>query len=195
MKSLSLLTIIVLILCSVQCAGQQVTPQKPNGLKKFNKAKYSELNEKNSLKYTENDTIYEIKEESSYFFELKRSVGNRFIKYYSYHKSNLSLREEGQSFSEMPIGIRKVYDEKGTMIKEINYDEDYSFSVTDLISKLKKEKQIDLNEEKYIVMRHLEKGKPYYFIRYPFNKSSLKYIKIDGSSGEIIFDKFLYHTE
>ncbi|KGO82531.1 hypothetical protein Q763_05365 [Flavobacterium beibuense F44-8] len=79
MKSLSLFSMIVLILCSVQCAGQQVTPQKPNGLKKFNKAKYSELNEKNSLKYTENDTIYEIKEESSYFLELKRSIGNRFI--------------------------------------------------------------------------------------------------------------------
>ncbi|KGO82532.1 hypothetical protein Q763_05370 [Flavobacterium beibuense F44-8] len=81
------------------------------------------------------------------------------------------------------------------MIKEINYDEDYSFSVTDLISKLKKEKQIDLNEEKYIVLRHLEKDKPYYFIRYPFNEISFKYIKIDGSSGEIILDKFLYHTE
>lgn len=195
MKPLSLLSIIVLILCSVQCAGQQVAPQKSNEVKKFNKAKYGELNENNNLKYTENDTIYEIREESSYFLELKRSVGNRLIKYYSYHKSNLSLREEGQSFSEMPIGIRKVYDDKGIMIKEINYEENYSFSVTDLIAKLKREKQIDLNEEKYIVMRHLEKGKPYYFIRYPFNEISFKYIKIDGSSGEIVFDKFLYPTE
>lgn len=194
-KTLSLLSIIILMLCFIQCAGQKVTYQKSSSIKKFDKAKYGKLEENKNLKYTENDTIYEIREENSYFLELKRSIGNRLRKYYSYDKSNLLLREEGQSFSEMQIGIRKVYDNKGNIIKEINYDENFVFCLTDLISKFEREMQIDLNEEKYTVMRYLEDGKPYYFIRYPFNKISFKYIKIDGNSGKIVFDKFLYPTE
>lgn len=195
MKPLSFLSIISLVLCFVQCAGQQITHQKSSSMKKFDKAKYDMLKENKSLKYTENDTIYEIREENSYFLELKRSIGNRLRKYYAYDKANLLLQEEGQSFSEMQVGIRKVFDSKGNTIKEINYDESFPFSLTDLIAKLKREMQIDLNEEKYTVMRTVNEGKPYYFIRYPFNEISFKYIKIDGSSGEVIFDKFLYPTE
>ncbi|PKF75989.1 hypothetical protein CW752_01370 [Chryseobacterium sp. PMSZPI] len=61
----------------------------------------------------------------------------------TYHK-NSSPKSISKIFYSFPVGIFKEYDESGKLIREVNNDTPYKFSIDDLINKIKKEYDVDI---------------------------------------------------
>lgn len=61
----------------------------------------------------------------------------------TYHK-NSSLKSINKIFYSFPVGTFKEYDESGKLIREVNNDTAYKFSIDDLINKIKKEYDVDI---------------------------------------------------
>jgi hypothetical protein len=98
----------------------------------------------------------------------------------------------GTRFYDSSIDIFRRYNEKGEIIEEINRNENFSFSVYDLIEKIKITHKINLNDGE--LDRHVFRGidkeinKPIYKIKYDINKNdgTYKYITVDGETGQIL---------
>lgn len=65
-----------------------------------------------------------------------------------YSKKNLTLTREQNQFYSFCMGITKIYDENRKLFKTINCDEKYSFTINQLIKKLKKDYKIDFSTRK-----------------------------------------------
>ncbi|PAM91420.1 hypothetical protein B4N84_28350 [Flavobacterium sp. IR1] len=123
----------------------------------------------------------------------KTSVINPYKKIFVYYKKNKLLRSYGMQFYQFSIGIRKIYDETGILVKEIDNDKPYIFSLPQLIEKIKKEHDVDLEDltQGCSVHRRVDKNlkKPIYEV-YLLSKedpySKKKYFLMDGVTGELI---------
>ncbi|UFH35080.1 hypothetical protein [Flavobacterium acetivorans] len=102
--------------------------------------------------------------------------------------------QSGAYFYDFSFGFFRRYNGKGELIEEINRDENYPFSVYDLIEKIKVTHQIDLNNtsEKSYVTRNFDKSRNIYMIVYEKDKNKIlqngqsKYITVNGQTGEIV---------
>ena len=114
-------------------------------------------------------------------------------------KNSLSLLKETTSFSKIPIGISKEYDIDGNLVREINYDKDFNFSIVDLIQFSKEKLDIDLNDplSENTVNRGYDKnfGKYVYIIFQPIDDYKLRCITVDGQTGNIIGDSYNNYSE
>lgn len=124
----------------------------------------------------------------------RSSILNTYTKTTVYDKKTSVLRISLMEFYQFSIGIHKTYDEKGLLIKEVDNDKPYIFTLQRLIEKIKNEHSVDLEDrtQKSIVSRHVNKelGKPIYevYIRskeYPDTERD--YFLIDGITGETLF--------
>jgi len=178
----------------VMCAGcsAALTESKPD---KLSKKIYKEVIKNNKFQYTRNDTVYSYKKMEDYILEEKHSTGCRLITIVAYNKHERFIIGNGQKFSDMLLGVFKKFDSNGKVIEETNYNKDFAFDFDRFIKKAKNELGLDLNDEKYIVLRYVDEGIPAYFIRYEYNINGFKFIKIDGTNGNIIFNKFVPRTE
>lgn len=128
---------------------------------------------------------------------IARPVNKNFKKIFVYDRNTLMLKSEGELFISMPIGIYKFYDEKGKLIKEIDYEKGFeNFTVNDLLLKVKKEFKIDLNDKinELSVSREIGKNDkiPIYVIRIPVTIDSrikIRFIGINGITGNTIYDR------
>lgn len=149
-----------------------------------------------------NDTLFILGQNSTRYgmdtyVYIVAPVNKNFKKISVYYKNTLTLESEGKLFVSMPIGIYKYYDEKGNLIKEIDYEKGFeNFTVNDLLIKVKKEFKIDLNNKinELSVSREIEKTNktPMYVIKFPITIDSIikiRHIGINGINGNIIFDK------
>ena len=108
----------------------------------------------------------------------------------SYERDN-KLHCEQYFFYDMPIKKRRnYYNDEGTLTEEIDWDKGYTFTLEELIRKMKKEYDIDLlNIDRDKVSFNIDRpspqmirsAKPRYTIRY-----NDIYYKIDGETGETI---------
>src|SRR5690606_10818410 len=101
------------------------------------------------------------------------------------------LIKEGQSFSMAPYGRSREYDNKGNMVKEIDWDMNFDFSIDNLIKKMKNEYQVDiLNRYLIGVSRSFRNSYdiPYYEVnvRHPQGGEQGIYYFIDGKNGNTI---------
>ncbi|MFB9075922.1 hypothetical protein ACFFLS_13395 [Flavobacterium procerum] len=123
-----------------------------------------------------------------------------FVKVFS--NSTKRLFGEAIYFYQFPIGIDKDYDENGKLIKEMNNDKLYKFSVQKLIQKFKKEYHVDLEDfklENYVERFESEelKGKAFYGVGLVSeeNKNKTRYYLIDGTTGKLLYKTFYYRRE
>lgn len=155
-----------------------------NYLKKIKK-------ENQKIQLTENDSIIELEDNGDYYYERRQKNNEKLKKGFVYNKVTHLLVATGTLLDKLPIGIHKIYNEKGELIREINYDENFPFSVYDLIAKIKTTYQIDLNDiENDVSVGKLidkETGKHIYVIYYDkSDNGSYKYITVDGATGQIL---------
>ena len=150
-----------------------------------------------------NDTIFFLGENStikdnifirkySYTY-IAKPINKNIQKISVYYEKTLTLKSEGQLFVTMPIGTYKFYDEERNLEKEINYDKGFeNFTINDLLIKVKKEFEIDLNDNIAELSVSREIGKedkiPIYVISIPA-MPKIRFIKINGITGNIISDK------
>ena len=104
----------------------------------------------------------------------------------------------GQSFFNIDYGIWHFYSKIGKLEKEVNQDENYKFSIRQLIEKVKKEYHInlELKEERGYVSRFNENGKYYYhLILFPKDiyDEPTQHIMIDGQTGKNLFKTDIIH--
>jgi len=110
-----------------------------------------------------------------------------------YFRKNNVLYTNEIEFYQFSIGIQKLYDETGKIIEEIDNDKPYIFSLPQLIEKIKKEHDVDLEDLRQgcSVHRRVDENlkKPIYEV-YLLSKedpySKKKYFLIDGVTGELI---------
>lgn len=105
----------------------------------------------------------------------------------------------GQSFFNIDYGIWHFYSKIGKLEREVNQDENYKFSIRQLIEKVKKEYHInlELKEERGYVSRFNENGKYYYHLELLPNSIYTKptqHIMIDGQTGKDLFKIDIIYT-
>ena len=124
----------------------------------------------------------------------KSSVLNPYTKIFVYNEKTNMLLTYVLQFYQFPIGTGKHYDENGILIKEIDHDAPYSFSVKEVIEKVKQQYNIDLEDKTQDGAlkrdKHKEYLNPVYEVYLPSKESSNKtdYILIDGKTGEVLYE-------
>ncbi|OXA94733.1 hypothetical protein [Flavobacterium hercynium] len=124
----------------------------------------------------------------------RSSTLNPYTSIFVYNEKTSMLLTYVLQFYQFPIGTAKHYDENGILIKEIDYDKPYPFSLKELIEKIKEEYNIDLEdkEQQAVVSRQIQEDlqKPIYevyLLNDEFN-SKPNYILIDGQTGAVLFE-------
>lgn len=104
-----------------------------------------------------------------------------------YYKTG-NLRGIGKEFYSFQTGIWKEYDELGRVLKEIDRDKQYKFSIEDLAKKIKEEVGLDIMKKEVFDVRRATDPKPKYEIYYRISESSydMNVIIVDGITGNII---------
>lgn len=184
---------VLLMSCNVHKKENGIKPI--NGkivIKKFDNNYVKKIKKENQkIQLSENDSIIELEDSGDYYFERRKKSNEKLKKVFVYNKITHLLLSEGTLLDKLPIGIHKNYNEKGELIREINFDENFPFSVYDLIAKIKTTYQIDLNDiENDVSVGKLidkETGKRIYVIYYDkSDDGSYKYITAAGATGQIL---------
>jgi hypothetical protein len=196
----------------VECCGQNnnssINIKKEKIMKKFDAKRYENLPLDSTQRNTEKNKTYisgnkriqvEYEKDSTVFVsetEINSPYSNRKRYYISTNKNQLSA--EIKYFNGMPIGICKEYDEDGNVIKETDFDENYYFSIQQLIEKMENDFGIDLitpknsnnqNEKLQIVYGVGRDNSSHSYIVQISNGMHYRRIIIDGKNGEVISDK------
>ncbi|OXA94731.1 hypothetical protein B0A66_03110 [Flavobacterium hercynium] len=132
----------------------------------------------------------------------RTSILNPYKKVQVFRSSTKNLYAEGIEFYQIWIGIDKDYDEVGKVIEERDNDKPYIFSLQQLIEKIKKEQDIDLEDltKKSIVDRREDTAlqKPIYEVHLESKKSpdyQTDYFLIDGITGEVLFETIYFNRD
>ncbi|OXA90471.1 hypothetical protein [Flavobacterium hercynium] len=207
-KVLFLLFIITTYSCNSQIKAtskKTKNNQNKNEVRYFNIEQYKDWEIDNRYSQAEDDKFLKKDSERVQIWSHKgkiqierSSVINPYRRTYVYDKKTGILRVFVMEFYQISIGIEKTYDEKGVHLYEIDNDKPYKFSLQQLIEKVKKEYDIDLEDRRQnaVADRWLEGDaqKPYYEV-YMRSKKSPNYemdcIIIDGTTGEILFKTIL----
>ncbi|PAM92815.1 hypothetical protein B4N84_22060 [Flavobacterium sp. IR1] len=211
MKKILLLVCLTALL---DCASQTKKTKKNNQQKKhkmeyFTIEKYKDWeidpdhssSEDRKFLKKGNDRI-EIRFSSNKIHVEKSSVINPYKKVQVFRSSTKNLYSEGTKFYQIWIGIDKAYDEVGKIIEEIDNDQFYTFSIQQLIEKIKREQDVDLEDltQKSIVDRREDTAlqKPIYEVHLESKKSQdyqTDYFLIDGITGEVLFETTYFNRD
>lgn len=201
MKKILILTIIQILLFNCKTLDQNNKNMEKIDLKKF---KNKNILVNHTYREETDDTIVE--------YELY-AYGDRDIisvntykkdsPYYTkktYYRSNNQLMAESSYFYRTPIGISKKYDEKGNLTEEIDWAklEKRTFSIDDLIKKMKDEFDIDLLNPKNKEVSRGGNPTTYYYsvaVKKSDQAPFFRLIEINVQTGELISDKIIYRSE
>lgn len=142
----------VLLLIVTNCKAQIDNNLKDIDMKYFNENNFKDWEKDNS--YIAFPTIQYLKKDNkrvkittndkSIQVEL-HSVNDPYTYFYLYDTKYEKIQVRGKKFHSMEIGIWEYYDIYGEIVKKIDMDKGVSFSLTDLVNKMKKEYDIDLS--------------------------------------------------
>lgn len=134
-----------------------------------------------------------------YFYETKFISGSPFKSEKRFHKKTLNLIQEGNYFYNAEIGIHKIYNAEGKLIKEIDTDAQYPISMTEFIDIIKSKCNVDLNKEmkRTFIKRYIETKtqKPQYRVQFPAKENTISPVRniiVNAETREILSDKMEY---
>ena len=139
-----------------------------------------------------NERVQIISDEKKIQVEMT-SVINPYNKVKVYNAKTKALYAIGVDFYQFPIRIDKDYDENGKIVKEIDNDKPYPFSMEQLIEKIKKEYNVNLEQKTPGTWANRsipeELKKPVYEVHLAYKDHELKrqYVLIDGTTGKTLF--------
>ena len=183
MKKKLILIIIQTILFSCKTLSQNNIKMEKIDIKTF---KNQELQLNKTYTDKVKDTIIEYGLRDDYFIKNTIVERSSYFTKKTYYRNNLQLKTKANYFYSIPVGISEKYDEKGNLIEKINWDElnKRTFSIEDLIVKMKKEFDIDLEQSKKIGVGI---DASHYIII--VNGVTQRIIKINAQTGEVISDE------
>ena len=127
----------------------------------------------------------------------KKNIPFTIVK--AYHE-NTVISSKGEEFYDFPIGTWQYYNEIGNLIKEVNYDKEYKFSISNLAKKMKDEYKIDILLKSPWIRTLRDKSnigviyKVIVFLNESKYSDTKNYI-IDGNTGKTISEKVLIYQE
>ena len=187
-----------ILLLTISCKSQTENSSginKTNTMEKFNINKYNNLpiNPKTGLQILPNgDDVQMFKGSGNIgFVERINKAGTPYLFFKSFYE-NGNLQAEGVDFYSMSIRIYKEYSENGELIKEIDYDKDYKFSIEDLQKEMKESYNVDIMDKKQT--RSVGRTKidtrlkfPYYQVIVNSGVASFTDYLLNGNTGEVIY--------
>lgn len=191
---------ILLFFNITNCQSQKYNlNSEKNIMTKFNIENFRGLSLDEKYSQSPNDVFYKNKQESVRIttgktnIQVERSddVESQYKSIEIYSIKDSLLIKEGEYFSYFPIGIWREY-ENGELIKSVNYDEGFNFSIENLIKKMKKEFEIDImNKRRTLCYRYLNKetNKSFYEVCHRITDESeqLDCFLFDGNSGVLLY--------
>ena len=186
---------ICLLLVSLCCSSQNNTSGKALPVRTLDLKKYKNHWTDDKAVIVINNIDYSLEEQDAFYLEREQELGSRFIKYASFDKHTLTVLYEGEVFSEMQLGIHKVYNLSGEVVKIRDFEEGFPFTADALITKVRDDLSLDLNDTKYTVQRYKDEQGAAYFIRYMLSDVASQFIRISAETGEIIFNKMIFLEE
>ena len=200
--------LLLFALTITSCKGQSIISQTPNKLKQ-DKLKELLFNEK-----FENSTIYSNRfklpdgndmrkiEDMNYYIFIITHPDSPYGAEYIYFKNPIQLKSECNKFYSASIGILKEYDIQGNLIKEINFDAGFGFSLQNVIDKMQADYKIDLLHPPKGLYRDLERNlaksnaPPTYKVVFDDNKiDNRRIIVLNGNTGELISDNYILFVD
>ncbi len=163
----------------------------------FNIKKYENLDKDNDFSSSINDLFYKSGNERIRIIlgaEIQvetREVNSPYKFYKVYFSKSLGLKATGNTFYGLPVGTDKMYNEQGKLLKEINHELPYKFSIVDLRDKLIHEYDVDIvkgynlkTPDAIKIGRSFYENAPSYY-QVGFQKNGkYVYLEIDGTTGE-----------
>lgn len=179
----------------LSCAGQtnkkSINQQKNIKMETFDQERFDNNKINGVYEFTGDDSS-KIKQWASppdnYTEQIQKNKSN-YILYKEFHFKTKLLKTIGEIFYGFPIGTWKEYDLHGKLIKQINYDRPFVFSVEDLDSQMKKEGIDIMKQQPGVSVSRTTNPVPNYNVSYPVsdtNANDFNVIVIDGITGKII---------
>ncbi|MFC4478432.1 hypothetical protein [Flavobacterium chungangensis] len=198
------LFIILLLITQNSCSSQK---ELKNNSKKTDSMKTFDIN---TYKDWEIDTYYSQSENDKFLKKgndririinyngtiqvEKNDITTPYKYYYLYDSNTKLLKSFGVRYLLLGIGKWRYYDETGKLIKEIDTDLPYKFSISNLIEKFKIEYSLDLEDSKTVFRfnRYLEKeylNIPIYEIGIDRGTISniIEFYLVDGNNGKTLY--------
>ncbi|WET48451.1 hypothetical protein PYS58_17960 [Chryseobacterium indologenes] len=139
-----------LLFHNISCSSQINNQTKTDTMEHFNISKYKDLpldlkvsSTKEDKTYLYHDLRIRVVNSPNIIQVEEKGVNSPYLTSKIFFKNN-NLKSIGRNFYSFPIGIFKEYDESGKLIREVNNDAPYKFSIDDLINKIKKEYDVDI---------------------------------------------------
>jgi hypothetical protein len=203
-KLLFFLWAVLLYSCNSQ--SQLVNKKTKKNMEYFNIEKYKDweydtdwFSDKTSKFLKKESNRVEI---SFYNSGIKVSLSNintRYEKVKGFSNLTKGLIIESNNFYNFRIGKDIYYDENGRVTKEVDNDAPYKFSIDQLIKKIKKDYDVDIEKKTKTV--HVRRWlsfelnhKPLYCVSYDLKDESQKwkFVLVDGNTGETLFTTLFY---
>jgi len=162
---------------------------------KFDIAYFTKYRIQNTARDTLRNGTIVILSDGEYYSEEIKKRNSLYSVNYQFYKKNYNIRSSRTSFYDATTGIYKEYDENGQIVKSIDYNSFYKFSIKDLIILFKDKYKIDLMNSKDVV--YVVSGDrfnpeytqiPEYTILIRGKSPKFRQIKINGINGKIILD-------
>lgn len=192
--------------CSCLAQTDSISKEHKNNMGKFDLEAYNYYRKGNyeGCEYTttneNNDSVkIVLNKYKDFYVEHIIFLNTPFKKYYEYNIKTLNVRVENTMFYNCAIGLRREFDERGELIKEIDNDALYKFTRQDLVEKMRNEydiELIDLKEQKaknnFDTSLSRNAQTLLYYIHLPrgldpqYGGSRLEVFEIDGTTGKLI---------
>ena len=199
MKKIPFIIIFSVIIFSCKAQTRNSTDNnKTNTMEKFDYKMYNDLiKDSQFLSYgyvilSNGDKLQIFKGSENKGFIQKTGKKNTSYELYKVFYENGNLQFMSTHFYDFSIGISKEYNENGELIKEIDYDKDYKFSIEDLQKKMKATYNVDIMDKKQTrsVSRTTIDPRikfPYYQVVINSGIASFTNYLLNGNTGEIIY--------
>lgn len=157
-------------------------------MKSFNRSEFNrhKKNGRHVFKLEDSSTVTQI--ESTDIFAENVMMPNKLTEHRKTFYKTGQLKAEGTYFYGFPVGVGKQYDERGNVVKTIDWDRPFKFSIDDLSEKMKK-LGIDIQQPGTGIRVHrTQNPKPTYQVSCPVDGSLYvtKVFVVDGITGEIL---------
>lgn len=143
---------LVLILSALSCRAQHkqyfLNNTKPTKMETLDNKSFDEIQVNGEANFTlpNGNSVRQFKFRDTYIEDIKIK-GTPFSIQNIYSKVGGAIQSSLEAFYRVPIGIKKFYDGNGNVIKEIDFDKPFQFSIDDLALKIKNEFNLDIMKD------------------------------------------------
>lgn len=203
-KILSLILLTSIMSCSAQNKAIPIPLKK---METLNNKSFDEIQINGEAKFTlpNGNSVRQSIFRDAYIEDIKIK-GTPFSIQNIYSKPGGAIQSSLEVFYRVPIGIKKLYDGNGNVIKEIDFDKPFQFSIDDLALKIKNEFNLDImKDNNYVnVFRTLlirDSIPLTYTVAFPVDLSldspygDKRILEIDGNTGAIISNTIKSYTK